>query len=176
MALPSYSPVQDSFSSMRRCRCGQGTWSRRCIFGNDFADAFTMALKNPEVAAFAPRDLMVSSSALEARGSLVDKIDLVFRRREPSGRGQKLWDSVQERMSLHSRLYGLARAVHNTTRPSVPSSSLLASDFDTAVRGLSDTDRRVLSDRERIRMAHDSDSDVPCRDDGRYGCADSTRH
>ncbi len=139
-------------------------------FGNDFADAFNLSTRVATIAALVSPALARAGMARERQSPLAGDVDVLFRRADPSPTaGARTLEHLRAFLSSHSRLYGLAHTAKDLLLKPPASSSLLARDFDTAVRGLSPIQRQyclivdrpgwrtILTPPYRARVLDDGD-------------------
>jgi hypothetical protein len=171
MALPGYGPAHALLQMDEALSLDPKHIIVSVYFGNDFFDASALSMRNGQISALAPSALMHESRVLEDQRKLADEVDALFRREDRTAQDAPLQSDTVARlrawMSSHSRLYGLARAAKRIVRG--PDSSLLANDFETAVRGLTPAERRyclvvdgpawrtILTPLYRARVIDDSD-------------------
>jgi lysophospholipase L1-like esterase len=113
-------------------------------FGNDLQDAFQLSRTNREIAALVPPDLVETIEDLELEKPLGAEVVELFAAEGMDGPSEPT-SAARRFVSRYSKLYGLARALRHrlAARPTV--SALLATDFETAVSGLTPRKRRYAS-------------------------------
>jgi hypothetical protein len=114
--------------------------------GNDFFDAFWVASRRSELRRFIPTALADTTASLEARRPIATQAEHLFALSDESTEDSQagtVW-SLRRFLSEHSRLYGLARAVHGAMNQKPESPILLSQNLDQALAAVRPDQRKTL--------------------------------
>jgi hypothetical protein len=134
MAYSGYSPAQSLLQLKQALSFKPHHIVVSVYFGNDFVEAFNASQWNPAISALAPPDLLRESRIKEAASPMHILGNELYMADESANDPPGYVTRLRTLLSLHSRLYGLARAARNVVRPPPPPiGGIGEGDFDTLV-------------------------------------------
>ncbi len=145
MSLPGYGPGQSLLQLDDALSLKPGLVIVAPYFGNDFFDAFILALRHPDLGNSLPVALWEAAAALERQRPLELEQDvlLIYELGQPSASPKP--SAVRRLIAEHVKLYGLLRALKHRFMAAPTQSPLLSREFTSAASALSPAQRQFAS-------------------------------
>jgi len=143
MSLPGYGPGQSLLQLDDALSLNPGLVIVAPYFGNDFFDAFMLALRHPKLGDSLPVALWEAAPALERQRPLEQDVRFIYELGQPSAPPQP--SAARRLIAEHVKLYGLLRALKDRSMAARTQSPLLSREFNSAARALSPAQRQFAS-------------------------------
>lgn len=143
MSLPGYGPGHSVLQLDDALSLNPGLVIVAPYFGNDFFDAYKLAVRHPELGDFLPVALRGAATALERQRPLEQDVLFLYEPGQPSAPPKP--SAARRLIAEHVKVYGLLRALKYRFMAARTPSLLLSREFSSAANALSPAQRQFAS-------------------------------